>query len=95
MCLVAQFYVSLFPIGKPTTAKGFFENYLAAPVAIAFFVGYKIWSKNWSIGTDLRKIDIDEGRREVDFIDFREDLDEERRVKATWPWWKRWWDKWM
>lgn len=95
LCLIAQFYVALFPIGGSPDAQAFFESYLAAPIVILFFVGYKIYYKQWSIGVKSSEIDVDEGRREVDFVAFRQELDDERAEKATWPIWKRWWDFWM
>lgn len=95
VCLIAQFYVALFPIGGKPDAQAFFESYLAAPIVILFFVGYKIYYKQWSLGVKLRDINIDEGRRELDLDAFRAELDAERAEKATWPWWKRTWDFWM
>lgn len=95
LCLVAQFYVALFPIGGKPDAQAFFEAYLAAPIVILFFVGYKLYYRQWTFGVHLDQIDIDAGRREMDLVAFREELDEERRVKAAWPWWKRQWDFWM
>ena len=51
LCLIAQFYVALFPIGGTPTlgAEYFFESYLAFPVVILFFVGYKVWYKDWKL----------------------------------------------
>jgi len=95
LCLIAQFYVALFPIGASPNAGVFFQAYLAAPIVIAFFIGYKIYYRQWSIGVDLNAINVDEGRREVDIAAFRIEMDEERAVKATWPWYKRYWDFWF
>ena len=97
LCLIAQFYVALFPIGgNPTLgAEYFFESYLAAPIVILFFVGYKVFYRQWTIGVKLHEIDIDEGRREVDIGAFRAEMDAERAEKAAWPLWKRTWDFWM
>jgi amino acid transporter len=92
LCLIAQFYVALFPIGGSPNAEGFFELYLAAPVVILYFVGYKLWYRDWSLGVKLSEINVDEGRRELDFAAFREELDAERAEKASWPWYKRYWD---
>jgi amino acid transporter len=94
LCLIAQFYVALFPIGGSPDAMAFFESYLAAPVVILFFVGYKVYYKQWKFGVSLAEIDIDEGRREIDLTAFRAELDAERAEKATWPFYKRWWDFW-
>ncbi|EPX71644.1 cationic amino acid transporter Cat1 [Schizosaccharomyces octosporus yFS286] len=45
LCLIAQFYVSLFPVGGKPNANDFFQGYLAAVVALVFFVGYKIYDR--------------------------------------------------
>jgi amino acid transporter len=97
LCLIAQFYVALFPIGGKPDAKAFFESYLAAPIVIAFFIGYKLFYNEWTIGVSKQSIvdTIDEGRREVDIVAFRAELDAERAEKATWPVWKRVWDFWF
>jgi amino acid transporter len=95
LCLVAQFYVALFPIGGSPNAQVFFESYLAVPIVILFFVGYKIYYKQWTLGVKSSEINVDEGRRELDFVAFRQELDDERAIKKTWPWWKRTWDFWM
>lgn len=95
LCLIAQFYVALFPIGGSPNAMDFFESYLAAPIVIAFFVGYKLYYKQWSIGVNIADIRIDEGRRELDLDAFKAELDAERAEKATWSWWKRQMDFWF
>jgi yeast amino acid transporter len=73
----------------------FFQNYLAFPIVIIFFVGYKLFYRQWTIGVRISDIEVDEGRREVDIDEFRAEMDAERAEKATWPWWKRIWDFWM
>jgi amino acid transporter len=95
LCLVAQFYVALFPIGGSPEVEAFFEAYLAAPVVILFFVGYKVYYRQWSIGVNLHEIDIDDGRRELDFAALKEELAAERARKKSWPLWKRVWDFWL
>lgn len=95
LCLIAQFYTALFPIGADPSAKIFFESYLAAPIVIVFFVGYKIWYKDWTLGVKASEINVDEGRREVDFDALRAELDAERAEKKSWPFYKRWWDFWL
>ncbi|KAL3422966.1 amino acid permease [Phlyctema vagabunda] len=94
MCLIAQFYVALFPIGGTPTGgvEAFFESYLAAPFVLACFIGYKIYERTFKFGVNLSEIDIDAGRRELDFAGLRQELDDERAMKASWPAWKRWWD---
>lgn len=49
--LVCQFWVALFPVGGDGHAdvKNFFENYLAFPVVLAAYVGYKVYHKDWRL----------------------------------------------
>ncbi|BDD59373.1 hypothetical protein MPDQ_003057 [Monascus purpureus] len=64
LCLVAVFYSALYqPRGVPPDAETFFENYLSAPIVIALFVGWKIYKREWSLGVNLREVDLDYGRR--------------------------------
>jgi yeast amino acid transporter len=66
LCLMGTFYVSLFPVGGSPDAKVFFEGYLAAPVIIALFLGYKTYTRDWRFGVKIKDMDLDSGRR--DFI---------------------------
>jgi amino acid transporter len=92
LCLIAQFYVALYPIGGSPDPKAFFESYLAAPIVIAFFIGYKVYYRQWVIGVNIDEINVDEGRREVDIDAFMAEMDAERAEKTSWPWWKRQWN---
>ena len=95
LCLVAQFYTALFPIGGTPTlgVQYFFESYLGAPIVLLCFFGHKIFYRQWSLGIPTHEIDVDAGRRELDLVAFREELDEERRIEAAKPAWKRWANK--
>ncbi|KIW96666.1 uncharacterized protein Z519_02057 [Cladophialophora bantiana CBS 173.52] len=92
LVLVAQFWTGFAPIGyremsSSERTKSFFEGYLAAPVVIAFYIGFKIWKR-----TPIRRvkdIDVVSGRREIDLEHI---LAEEHAIRATWPWWKRTWN---
>lgn len=44
ICLMAQFYVALFPLGSSPNAETFFESFLAAPLLIFFYLVWKIYS---------------------------------------------------
>lgn len=45
LCLSAQFYVALFPIGGPNLdPTTFFQGYLAGPFLIILYLGWKGWS---------------------------------------------------
>ncbi|KAI0999384.1 putative amino-acid permease [Podosphaera aphanis] len=89
LCLIAQFYIALSPISGHSSIESFLQAYLAFPVVISFFIGYKIYNRSWTLGTDLSSIDVDEGRRAIDIETLKEDMAAERAIKATWPWWKK------
>ncbi|KAG9756883.1 AAT family amino acid transporter, partial [Aureobasidium melanogenum] len=76
ICLVAQFYVALFPIGGKPDAQNFFESYLAGPVIFALYVGWKIWRRDWKMWISASDMDV-----VTDMREFADDEDEE--VKAT------------
>lgn len=43
--LIAQFYVALYPVGSdPLDASTFFQLYLAGPLLIFLYLGWKIYS---------------------------------------------------
>ncbi|KAL2039469.1 hypothetical protein N7G274_007741 [Stereocaulon virgatum] len=46
IALIATFYTALFPPGGSPDAQAFFETYLAAPIVIALFIFWKIFSRN-------------------------------------------------
>ncbi|OJD31051.1 amino acid permease [Diplodia corticola] len=83
LSLVATFYVALFPIGSPPSVEAFFESYMAAPITICLFIIFQVYSKRWTVGVNLREVDLDKGRR------FEEELDPEILVEAGRPVWKR------
>jgi len=64
MAMVATFYVSLFPLGSPPSAKSFFENFLACPVVIGLYVFWKLWSRDWKLFVRADEMDVVSGRRE-------------------------------
>lgn len=73
ICLMATFYLSLFPIGGSPNAEAFFESYIAAPIAIALFVFWKLWTRDWAFGVKLSDMDLDTGRRDFDDLGPAED----------------------
>jgi yeast amino acid transporter len=84
LCLIAQFYVALFPIGGEPNAYDFFEAYLAAPIVIAFFVFWKILKRTKFVRP--RDVDLVSGRRE---LDLKAILEEEREQMTHWRWYKK------
>jgi len=68
--LIAQFYVAIFPPGGGTSdAEGFFKSYLALPVVILFWIGGFMWKRSGWLRT--HQMDVDTGRREVDWETIR------------------------
>ncbi|WEW57106.1 Amino-acid permease inda1 [Emydomyces testavorans] len=65
--LLAQFYIAICPVsGGLNDAKGFFKSYLALPVVLfCWGCGYAWKRKGW---LKLDEIDIDSGRREIDWV---------------------------
>jgi len=72
IAIIATFYVSLFPVGGKPDAKAFFQSYLAAPVAITFYVSWKIktgiqtdiQTGNWRFMVRAEDMDVTKGLRE-------------------------------
>ncbi|KAJ6260056.1 hypothetical protein Dda_5702 [Drechslerella dactyloides] len=88
LVLIAQFYVAVSPLDKPSSVENFFQNYLGAFILIPFYVGYKIWKRDWGFYIKLADVDLVTGRRE---LDLKETLQKEREERAQWPMWKRIW----
>ncbi|OJJ81170.1 amino acid permease GAP1 [Aspergillus glaucus CBS 516.65] len=89
LVLVAQFWVGFAPVdyGKMTASgrvESFFQSYLAAPVVIAFYIPYKIYTR--SPFMRAKDMDLQTGRRDLDIQHL---IDEERAEQAAWPWWKK------
>lgn len=67
---MAQFYVALYPVGGPyLDASNFFQSYLAGPLLIFLYLGWKIYSwfarpADRPLYVKLRDIDIYTGMRE-------------------------------
>ncbi|KAK5130511.1 hypothetical protein LTR08_001991 [Meristemomyces frigidus] len=73
LCLIAQFYVALYPVGGPyLKADAFFEAYLAGPFVLALYAFWKVYS--WFARPEHRPLYI----RTKD-IDIYTDMREEQR----------------
>ncbi|OBT81194.1 hypothetical protein VE02_10273 [Pseudogymnoascus sp. 03VT05] len=93
LCLIASFYVALFPVGGPNlNTKGFFMSYLAGPIVILFFVGHKAYSRTLKFGVNLSTVDVDAGRRE---LNLGEEMEAERAAYRAMPVWKKVWNFWF
>lgn len=95
LVLIAQFWVAVDPIGNVhteinTKISSFFEAYLAMPVVLIFYAGYKLWYRTrWM---KIEDIDLRTGRNEVDAgMLYRGSRGWQRREMEMeeWPRWKR------
>jgi amino acid transporter len=83
LVLIAQFYVAV----RPMSARAFFESYLALFVVAFFYLCGWLWKREGFL--KLSDIDVDSGRRELDW----ESLNAYRAQRAGWPAWRRLLDK--
>ncbi|KAJ6038834.1 hypothetical protein N7460_007551 [Penicillium canescens] len=63
LCLIATFYVSVWPPGSSPDAGYFFEQYLAAPLVLALYLFWKVFTKQWRMWVPLQEIDLQAGLR--------------------------------
>jgi amino acid transporter len=88
LCLIAQFYVALYPVGGPNLdPELFFQAYLAGPFIVALYLIWKVYS--WFVRPEDRPlfirtkdIDIYTGMRESQrtMISGADVPDEQRRA---------------
>jgi len=85
LCLIAQFYVALYPVGGPNLdPKTFFELYLAGPFLIALYIIWKVYSwffrpEDRPLYVKIKDIDIYTGMRETQRAISSADVSEEQR----------------
>ena len=89
LILIGQFWTGFAPVGYGDKSvnenvANFFQYYLAAPIVIMCFLGYKFWYKTPFMTVD--NMDLHTGMRE---LNLRELLAEERAEQAKWPKWKK------
>ena len=94
--LVIQFWTALFPLGSKgkANAENFFQNYLGAVVILIFYVGHKLYTRNWKLCVKLEDIDLDSGRRSFDLDLIRAEIEEEKAANKAKPLYKRLWNYW-
>jgi len=88
VCLMATFYTSVWADGAGTlnTAKGFFQSYLAAPLLLVLYVGWKIYTRDWTLFIKASEMDITSGMRENldELRALRVEVDSKKGIKS-WP----------
>lgn len=102
LILIAQFYVSLWPVGGWTDSasrvKLFFQNYLCALILVLIFLVHKIYyrvttGKWWGI-KDLKDVDLDTGRKNIDIEIMKQEILERKQQMAMKPWYTRYYHYW-
>ncbi|KIX02624.1 uncharacterized protein Z518_08566 [Rhinocladiella mackenziei CBS 650.93] len=63
LAIIATFYTSLFPVGSSPDAETFFEQYLAAPIVIALYLGWKAYTRDWKLFIRSSEMDVTMGIR--------------------------------
>lgn len=91
ICLTAQFYTALYPVGGPNLdPETFFELYLAGPFLVFLYVCWKVYS--WfkiparrPLYVKIKDIDIYTGMREgqADFISGHGISEDQRRASIA------------
>ncbi|EGW31243.1 uncharacterized protein SPAPADRAFT_56131 [Spathaspora passalidarum NRRL Y-27907] len=92
VCL--QFWIAVWPLGGSPSAETFFNNFLTVPVVLIFYVGHKLYSRNWKLYIRAKDIDIDTGRREMDLDLVKQEVAEEKAYIASLPFYKRVYNFW-
>jgi amino acid transporter len=87
--LIAQFWTALAPVGYESLTphqrtKNWFMMYLAFPIVLAFYIPHKLWFRTGIVRT--HNMDLHSGIRELNLSEL---IEEERKDRLTWPFWKR------
>ncbi len=61
-------------------AQTFFKNYLAAPIVLALYVGWKVYTRDWRLYIPAHEIDLTTGVR----MNIPGEDDDEKEVERTW-----------
>ncbi|PSR90377.1 amino acid permease/ SLC12A domain-containing protein [Coniella lustricola] len=70
LCLIATFYSSLYPSAHATpSAAVFFQSFLAGPVILFLYLGWKLYSRDWRMMVPIMEIDLKTGLRNLQIDD--------------------------
>lgn len=102
LILIAQFYISLWPVGGWTSSQqrteSFFKNYLCALVLVFVFVTHKIYFKcstgKWFDFKPLAEIDLETDRKNIDIEIVKQEVREREMYLASKPWYIRFYNFW-
>lgn len=88
LILIAQFWIALTPVGSATPdANNFFQNYLGACTLLLFYVGHKLYTRNWRPFIKASDIDLVTDRRifDIDLI-IQEQLEHKEYIRNASIW---------
>ncbi|KAG0677097.1 aromatic amino acid transmembrane transporter tat2 [Kluyveromyces marxianus] len=102
LILIAQFYISLWPVGGWTSgsdrAELFFKQYLCALVLVMIFVLHKIYFRistgKWFDFRPLTEIDLETDRKNIDIEIVKQEVREREFYLSTRPWYIRFYNFW-
>ncbi|KAH6654425.1 amino acid permease [Truncatella angustata] len=78
LAIIATFYTSLYPSPNATPdAEIFFQNFLAAPVILFFYIVWKLYSRDWRMFIRVHEMDLKSGARMLN-------IDDEPMPVKTW-----------
>ncbi|CCF58060.1 hypothetical protein KAFR_0D04120 [Kazachstania africana CBS 2517] len=90
LALIAEFWVSIAPIGEDhLDAQNFFENYLAMPILIVLYFGYKICKRDWKLFIRAKDIDLVSHRKIYDGELIKQEEEEFKERLRNGPFWKK------
>jgi len=82
LCLIASFYVALFPIQGSPDPSAFFQQYLAAPLILALYLGWKCTvGRKDPFMISAKDMDVTSGLRAN--IEEIQQMAEEKRANTT------------
>ena len=89
LVLITQFWTAFAPVGYNSMSVkerviNFFQAYLAAPIVVFMYIGYKVFMKTRVLR--VRDMDLFTGKREFNVKGL---VAEERADRRKWPRWKR------
>ncbi|KAI9053565.1 hypothetical protein LZ554_002519 [Drepanopeziza brunnea f. sp. 'monogermtubi'] len=89
LVLITQFWTGAWPVGYVNLTMSeqlqhFFRAYLAAPIVVLFYLGYKYWFKTSFMRA--KDMDLKTGRRDLNLPEL---IAEEKAERQSWPQWKR------
>ncbi|CCE62144.1 hypothetical protein TPHA_0B04750 [Tetrapisispora phaffii CBS 4417] len=95
LALMAQFWVAIAPLNEgKLDAQNFFQSYLAMPILIALYFGYKLYYRDWKLYIKADKIDLISHRQIFDENILKQEDEEYKEKLRNGPAWRRIADFW-